>query len=96
MPTVFPNSVLDGVDEGLGLTQALAKEGLKFFLGDWGINLILHLLLILLLAKQGGIFEEGGDKWHPILIFGPGGGKIVLILLEKVIVLQVSFIPIYV
>ena len=87
MLTVFPNSAPNGFDKGLGLTQALIKEDLEFFPGDEDVSLILHLLLVLLSAKQGGIFEKGGGKWHSILTLGPGGGKIVLTLLEEVIAL---------
>ena len=84
---VFSNSAPDGVDKSLGLTQASTKKGLKFFPDDGYISLILHLLLVLLPAKQGDIFEEDGGKWHPILTFAPGNGKMVLTLLEKVIAL---------
>ena len=84
---VFSNSTSDGIDKGLGLTQALRKEGFKFFLGDEDVRFILHLPLVLLPAKQGGIFEEDYGKWHPILTIGLGGGKMVFTLLEKVIAL---------
>ena len=84
---VLSNSTPDSVNEYFGLTHASAKEGLKFFPGNGNIGLILHLLLVLLLAKQDNILEEGGGKWYPILTFGPGSGKMILTLLEKVIAL---------
>ena len=96
MLEVFSDSILNGVDKGLGLTQASVKEVFKFFPSDRNVSLIFYLPLVLLPAKQGGIFEKGSAKWYPILIFGPGRGKIVLTLLEEVIALQVSFIPIYI
>ena len=84
---VPPNNAPDGVHKGFRLTQALIKQGFKFLSGDEDFNLIFHLPLVLLPVKQGGILEEGGSKWHPILTFGPGGGKMVLTLLKKVIAL---------
>ena len=59
---VLSKSVPDSVDKSLRLTQALAKEGLKFFEGNGDVNLIFHLPLVLLLAKLGGIFEKNGGK----------------------------------
>ena len=59
---VLSNNALDSVNKDLGLIQALAKEGLKFLLGNRNVNLILHIPLILLPAKQEGIFEESGGK----------------------------------
>ena len=47
-------------------------------------------------VKQDGILEEGEGKCHQILTLGPGGGKMILILLEDVIALRVSFTLIYV
>ena len=93
---IFPNSAPDDIDKGLGLIQALAKKGFEFLLDDKNVGFILHFPLVLLLAKQGGIFKEGDGKWHLILTFGLSDGKMVLILQKKVIVLQVSFSPIYV
>ena len=59
---VFPNSAPDSVNKDLGLTHALAKEGLEFLLVYSlvyrDLSLILHLPLVLLPAKQGGILEE--------------------------------------
>ena len=62
MLEVILNSAPHSVDKGLGLTQALTKKGLEFFPGDGDVNLILHFLLVLLPAKQGGILEESGGK----------------------------------
>ena len=62
MLEVFPNSTSDDINKDLGLTQALAKEGFEFFLDDGDINLIFHLPLILLPAKQSGIFEKSSGK----------------------------------
>ena len=92
---VLPNSAPNDVDKRLQLTQALTKEDLEFLPGNGDVNLILHLFLVLLPAKQDGIFEENDGKWYPILTLGPGGGKMVFTLLEEIIVLQVSFTPIH-
>ena len=91
MMGVFSNNTLDGIDKGLGLIQALMKEDLEFFLADGDVNLIFHLVLVFLPAKQGGILGKSGGKWHPILTLGPGSSKMVLILLEKVIAFWMSF-----
>ena len=72
------------------------KECREFLLGDRDVRLILYLLIVLLPAKQGGILEEGGGKWDPILTLSPGNRKMVLILLEEIIALQISFTLIYV
>ena len=93
---VFSNSALDGINKDLRLTQALTKEDLEFFSGDRDVSLILYLPLMLLPVKQDGILEESGGKLHLILTLGPGGGKMVLTLLEEVIALQISFTPIHV
>ena len=93
---VLLNIAPDSVNKGLELTQALTKKGLEFFLGDGDVSLILYFLLVLLPAIKGSIFKRGGGKWHPILTLGPGGGKMVLTLLEEVIALQVSFTLIHV
>ena len=93
---VFPNSAPDRVNKGLGLTPGSTKEGLEFFPDDKNVSLILHLLLVLLLAKHRAILDDDSSKWQPILTLGPGDGKMVLTLLEKVIALQVSFTPLHV
>ena len=59
---VFPNSAPDSIDKDFELTQALTKENIKFFLSDKNVNLIFHLSLVLLSAKQSGILEESGGK----------------------------------
>ena len=87
MLELLPNSILDDINKGLGLTQALAKEGLKFIPGNEDVGFILHLWLVLLPAKQSGILEDVGGKLHPILTLCPGGSKMVFTLLEKIIVL---------
>ena len=96
MLRVLPNNTPDGVNKNLRLTQALAKQDLEFFLCDEDVKLIFYLPLVLLPVKQSGIFKENGGKWHPILIFSPGSGKMVFTLLEEVIALQLSFISIHV
>ena len=59
---ILPNSIPDGINKGLRLTQASAKKGFKFLLGDRDITLILYLPLLLLQAKWGGILEKSGGK----------------------------------
>ena len=84
---VLLNNVSDGIDKGFGLTQALAKEDLESLSGDKDVRLIFNLPLVLLPAKQSGILEKSGSKWHLILTLGLDGGKIVFTLLEEVIAL---------
>ena len=59
---VLFDSTLDSVDKRLGLTQALTKEGFKFFSGNGNVGFIFYFLLVLLLAKQGNILEKNGGK----------------------------------
>ena len=62
MLEVLLNSTLDGINKNLGLIQALMKERFKFLPDDGNVNLILQFLLVLLPAKQSGIFEKNGGK----------------------------------
>ena len=96
MLTVLPNIILDGVNKGLRFAQVLTKEDLKFLLDNGNVGFMLYFLLVLLPVKQSNIFEKNRSKWYSILTLGPGNGKIVLILLEKVITFQLSFTTIYV
>ena len=96
MLKVFSNSASDNIDKILGLIQALAKKGFEYFLGNGNVDLIFLFPLLLLLIKQGGIFEKDGGKWHLILTFGLGSSKMVLTLLKEVIALLLSFILMYV
>ena len=66
MLEVFPNNILDCVNKSLKFTQALVQKSLEFFLGDGNINLMLYFSLMLLLAKQGNIFEKRSGKWYLI------------------------------
>ena len=87
MLRVFSNSASNVINKDLKLTQASAKKGFKFFPDNQDFNLIFYLPLVLLLAKQNGIFEENSGEKDPILTFGPDGGKMIFILLEEVIAL---------
>lgn len=83
------DEVLNIIKEGLVFTQALTQESLEFFSGNRDIGLVFYHILILLLSKQDYLFENDGSKWYFILVYGSGGGKIVFILLEKDVSLQV-------
>ena len=95
MLELLTNSTPNGVNKELGLTQALTKEDLEFFLDDGNVSFIFQLPLVLLPVKQGGIFEENGGKWHLILTLGSDSSKMGLTLLKQVITVQVSFTPIH-
>ena len=51
-------------------------------------------MLVLLPAEQGGIFQEGSCKRNLVWAFSTRGGKVIFALLEEIVTLQVSFIPI--
>ena len=87
MLKVFFNNTPDSINKLLKLTWILTKTDLKFVLGNEAINVILYFSLILLQAKQGGIFEKNGFKSYLILTFSSGSSKMVFILLQVVIVL---------
>ena len=59
---VLLDGIPDGVNERLGFTQALAKEGLKSLPADSGISLVLYFTLMLLPAEQGGVLQEDSRK----------------------------------
>ena len=91
---VFPDSTPDGVDESLGFAQALAKEDFESPPADRNVSLVLYFTLVLLSAEQGNILQEGSRKWNSVQAHGNGGGKVIFALLEEIITLHVSFIPI--
>ena len=62
MLAILPNNILDGIDESLYFTQVLIKKGFKFFLGNENVSLIFYVMLVLLLAEQGGVLQESGCK----------------------------------
>ena len=59
---VFFDSTPDSINRGLRLTQALRKEGFEFFSDNENVVLIPQLAVILLQAKQSGIFPKIGSK----------------------------------
>ena len=89
---VLSDSAPDGVDESLGFAQALAKKGLESLSADKDVNLVLYSTLVLLLAEQGGIFQEGSRKQVLVQVRGTGSGEVIFVLLEEIRTLQVSFI----
>ena len=91
---VLHDRTLDSVDKSLGLAQALAKEGFEYFPADRDVGLVLYFTLVLLSLEQGGIFQDSSHKQNLVCACGTGGGKVVSALLEEIITLQVSFIPI--
>ena len=92
MLRVLPDNAPDGVDKSFGLAQALAKEGLESFSADRDVSLVLYFTLVLLPLEQGGIFQEGSRKRNSVWACGTGGGKVIFVLLEEIVTLQVSFI----
>ena len=62
MLRVFQNTTPNGVNKDLRFAQSLIKKGLKFISGDTNVGLILYLLMVLLLVKEGGVFKENGGK----------------------------------
>ena len=91
MLEVFPDNALDGVDESLGLVQALAKEALESLPVDRNVSLVLYLTLVLLPSEQSGILEESSHKRNSVWVRGTGDSKVIFALLEKIVTLQVSF-----
>ena len=85
MLTIFSNSALDDVVEGLEFDQTLMQEGLKFFSGDKDINLFFYLPLILLLAKQSRVCKKSGYKIYFILTFDTSGFEMIFALLKGVV-----------
>ena len=91
---VLPDGTLDGVNKSLGFAQVSAKEGLESLPADRDVSLVLYLMLVLLPADQGGVLQEGSRKWNLVQARGTGGSKVIFILLEEIIALQMRFIPI--
>ena len=88
---VLSDSALDSVNENLGLAQVLAKEGLESLPADRNVGLVFYLMLVLLPSEQDSIFQEDSHKRNLIQTHDTGGGKVIFALLEKIIILQVSF-----
>ena len=91
---ILPDSTPDGINKSLGFGQALAKESFEYLPADKGVSLILYITLVLLLAEQGGIFQEGSRKRNLVWARVTSSGKVIFALLEEIITFQVSFIPI--
>ena len=91
MLEVFPDNAPDGINKSLGFDQALTKKSLEFLPADKDVSLVLYLMLMLLPAQQGGIFQEGRGKQNSVRACGTGGGKVIFVLLEEIAILQVSF-----
>ena len=94
MLEVLPNSDLDGVNESLGIVQALAKKSLESFPADRDVSLVFYLTLVLLPPEQGGICQKDSRKRNSVWVCGTGCGKVVFALLEEIVTPQVSFTPI--
>ena len=82
---VFSNSAPDGVKESLVFAQALRKKNLEFFSADRDVSLVLYPTLVLLPAKQCGIFQEDSHKQNLVQARGTGSGKVIFALLEKIV-----------
>ena len=82
----FLNSTPDGIDKSLGFAQALAKEDLESLPANRDVSLILYLMLVLLPAEQGGIFQEDSHKRNLVWACGTGNGKVIFALLEEIVI----------
>ena len=91
MLRIFPNSAPNGVNESLVFAQALAKQGLKSLLANRDITLVLYLMLVLLPAEQGGVFQKNSCKQNSVWAHDTSDGKVIFALLEKIVILQVNF-----
>ena len=84
---VLANCVLNGIDKSLGFDQALAKESLECFPADKDVNLVFYLILVLLSAEQGGIFQKNSRKQNSVWAHSTGYGKVIFALLEKIVII---------
>ena len=91
---VLPDSAPDGVNESLGLAQALAKEGFESLSADKDVSLVLYLTLVLLPGEQGGVLQKVSRKRDSVRARGTDGSKVIFALLEEIVALQVCFTPI--
>ena len=91
---LLPDSALDGINKSLGLTQAIAKEGLESVPADRDVSLVFYLTLALRPLEQGGIFQESSRKQNSVWACATGGGEVIFALLEEIVKLQMSFTPI--
>ena len=87
MLEVFPDSALDGVNKSLKFAQTLTKESLESLPADRDVSLIFYLTLILLPAEENGILQEDSHKPNSVWARGINGGKVIFILLEKIVTL---------
>ena len=88
---VFPNNTPDVINESLGFAQALTKESLESLPANKDISLVFYLILVLLPAEQGSIFQEGSRKRNLIWACDTCGDKVIFALLETIVTLQISF-----
>lgn len=88
---VFLNNIPNGINKSLRFAWTLMKKSHKSFSADKNVSLVFYFTLVLLLAKQSGIFQESGSKQNPIWACSIGGGKVIFALLEKNVTLQMGF-----
>ena len=84
---VLLDSAPNSIDKSLGLAQALTKEGLKSFLANRDISLVLYLTLVLLPLEQGNIFQKNSRKQYLLWVCVTGSGKVIFALLQEIIIL---------
>ena len=68
----------------------MTKEGFDLLPGDGDCAFSLMFPLVLLLTEVNEVLKEGCYKRNAIGAFGSGGGKVILILLTKVIAFHVG------
>ena len=68
----------------------MTKKGFELLLGNRDLAFSLMLPLVLLPAKVNAVMQEKCCKENTIRAIGSGGGKVILILLVKVIVFHVG------
>ena len=78
------------INEGLGIFKASTKEGLELLPSDGDNAFSLMLPLVLLPTDVDVVPKEGCYKENTVRTLGPGGGKVILTLLTKVIVFYVG------
>lgn len=84
---VYFNIIADIIKQGFRLSQALTQKSLEFLLGDRNVDFIFYFFLILPSLEQSYLFNKNRSKQYFVLVLSFSGGKIIFVLLEKIIAL---------
>ena len=76
--------------------KAIVKKNFESVSGDENDNLNIYLPFILLLADQSFILEKNSGKRYLTVFLSSGATEFVFAVLQKVIVLCVCFIIVYI